>query len=86
MEASQAELLKNFTLVTRKFEQLSQRLTEVAEQATMAGTLPSENLIDHIATSRQSFNELRDQALELVCLLASSTARTPKSDRSHVVL
>ena len=77
MEASQAELLKNFTLVTRRFEQLSQRLTEVAEQATMAGTLPSENLIDHIATSRRSFNELRDQALELVCLLAASTAKTP---------
>ncbi len=77
METSQAELLKNFTLVTRRFEQLSQRLTEVAEQATMAGMLPSENLIDHITTSRRSFSELRDQALELVCLLAASTAKTP---------
>lgn len=77
MEASQAELLRNFTQVTRRFEQLSQRLTEVAEQAKIKGMLPSESLVDHIATSRQSFNELRDQALELVCLLAASTAKAP---------
>ena len=77
MEASQAELLKNFTLVTRRFEQLSHRLTEAAKQASMAGTLPSESMMDQITTSRRSFNELREQALELVCLLAASTATTP---------
>ncbi len=77
MEASQAEILKNFTLVTRRFEELSHRLTAVAEQASMAGALPAERMIDHIATSRRSFNELREQALELVCLLATSTATTP---------
>lgn len=77
MEASQTELLQNFTAVTRTFEQLSQRLTEVAEQARIAGVLPSESLIDQIATSRRSFNELRDKALELVCLLAASAPKAP---------
>jgi hypothetical protein len=77
MEASQTDLLHNFTLVTRTFEQLSQRLTEVAEQARIAGVLPSESLIDQIATSRRSFNELRDKALELVSLLAASAPKAP---------
>ncbi len=77
MEASEAEVLKSFALLTLRFQQLSHRLTEVAEQASMAGGLPSESMVDHIATSRRSFNELREQALELVCLLATSAATEP---------
>lgn len=77
MEASQTELLQNFTLLTRTFEQLSQRLTEVAEQARIAGVLPSESLIEQIAMSRRSFNELRDKAFELGCLLATSAPKAP---------
>lgn len=78
MEASPTDLLQDFTLVTRTFEQLSQRLTDVAEQVRTSGVLPSESLIEEIATSRRSFTELRDKALELVGLLAGSPAKTPE--------
>ena len=43
-----------------------------------SGVLPSESLIEEIATSRRGFTELRDNALELVGLLAGSpAAKTP---------
>jgi len=72
MEMTQADLLQDFTVVARSFEQLSQRLTEVAEQVRTTGALPSESLIEDIATSRRSFAELRARALELVDLLAGT--------------
>lgn len=78
METSQTDLLQDFTLVTRAFEQLSQRLTDVAEQVRTSGVLPSESLIEEITTSRRTFTDLRDRALELVSLLAGSSARTPE--------
>lgn len=78
MQTSQTDLLKDFTLVTRTFEQLSQRLTEVAEQVRHSGVLPSESLIEEIASSRRSFTELRDKAVELVGLLAQSPAKAAK--------
>lgn len=78
METSQTDLLQDFTFVTRTFEQLSQRLTDVAEQVRTSGVLPSESLIEEITTSRRSFTELRDKALELVGLLAGSPAKTPE--------
>lgn len=77
METSQTDLLQDFTQVTRTFEQLSQRLTDVAEQVRTSGILPSDSLIDEIATSRRSFMELRDRALELVGLLAGSSPKPP---------
>ncbi len=77
METSQTDLLQDFTLVTRTFQQLGQRLTDVAEQVRTSGLLPSESLIDEIATSRRSFTELRDKALVLAGLLAGSPAKTP---------
>jgi len=70
METTQADLLQDFTVVARSFEQLSQRLTDVAEQVRTTGALPSESLIEDIATSRRSFADLRAKALELVDLLA----------------
>ncbi|ALA60947.1 hypothetical protein [Nitrospira moscoviensis] len=75
METSQADLLQDFSQVTRAFEQLSQRLSEVAEQVRTSGILPSDSLIDEIATSRRSFIELRHRALELVGLLAGSSPK-----------
>ena len=78
METPQTDLLKDLTLVTRTFEQLGQRLTEVAEQVRHSGVLPSESLIEEIASSRRSFTELRDKAIELVGLLAESPAKAPE--------
>jgi hypothetical protein len=78
METSQTDLLKDLTLVTRTFEQLSQRLTEVAEQVRHSGVLPSESLIEEIASSRRSFTELRDKGIELAGLLAESPAKGPE--------
>lgn len=78
MDTSQTDLLQDFTVVTRTFEQLGQRLTDVAEQVRTSGILPSESLIDEIATSRRSFTELRDKALELVGLLAGSPSKSPE--------
>lgn len=78
METSHADLLQDFTVVARTFEQLGQRLTAVAEQVRTSGVLPSESLIDEIAISRRSFTELRDKALELVGLMAESPAATPE--------
>ncbi|TKS60673.1 MAG: hypothetical protein EWM72_01223 [Nitrospira sp.] len=40
METSQTDLLQDFTLVTRTFEQLGQRLTEVAEQVRTSWCFP----------------------------------------------
>lgn len=75
METSPMDLMQDFTQVARTFEQLSQRLTEVAEQVRAAGVLPSESLIEEIAMSRRSFTELRDRAIELVGLLAASSPK-----------
>lgn len=73
METVQSDLLQDFTQVTRTFEQLSRRLTDVAEQVRTSGVLPSDSLIDEITTSRQSFLDLRTRALELAGLLAGSS-------------
>lgn len=78
METTQPDLLKDFTLVARAFERLSQRLTEVAEQVRISGSPPSESLIEEIISSRRSFTELRDKAIELVSLLAESPAKAPE--------
>ncbi len=77
MEIPQTDLLHDFSQVTRTFEHLSRRLTDVAEQVRTAGILPSEDLIEEIATSRRSFTELRDKAVELAGLLADSSMKTP---------
>jgi hypothetical protein len=78
MEMTHPDLLKDFTLVARTFEQLSQRLTEVAEQVRISGVPPSESLIEEIISSRRSFTELRDKAIELVSLLAESPTKAPE--------
>jgi hypothetical protein len=78
METGQTDLLKDFTLVARTFEQLSQRLADVAEQVRNGGILPSDSLIEEIASSRRSFTELRDRAIELVGLLAESAPKAPE--------
>jgi hypothetical protein len=75
MEPSQTDLLQDFSQVTRAFEQLSRRLTDVAEQVRTSGILPSDSLIEDIAASRRSFVELRDRALELVGLFAGSSKK-----------
>ena len=62
MDISQTDLLQDFSLVTKSFEQLGQRLSEVAEQVRTAGTLPSESLIEEIAASRRNFTDLRARA------------------------
>lgn len=72
MESSPTDLMQDFTQVARAFEQLSQRLTDVAEQVRAAGVPPAESLIEEIAMSRRSFTELRDRAIELVGLFAAS--------------
>ncbi len=77
MDMPQTDLLRDFALVTRTIEQLGQRLTNVAEQVRTAGMLPSESLIEEISTSRRSFIELRDKAIELVGLLAGSPPKAP---------
>lgn len=75
MEPPHTDLLQEFSHVTRTFEQLSRRLTDVAEQVRSAGILPSDALVDEIVQSRRSFIELRDRALELVGLFAGSPAK-----------
>jgi len=72
----ETDLLHDFAQVTRTFEQLSQRLADVAGQVRTSGTLPSETLIDDIARSRKSFSELRDRALDLVGLMAELPPKT----------
>jgi hypothetical protein len=78
MDISQTDLLQDFSLVTKSFEQLGQRLSEVAEQVRTAGTLPSESLIEEIATSRRNFTDLRARAIELVGLLSESPKAAPE--------
>jgi hypothetical protein len=75
MEPSQTDLLQEFSQMTRTFEQLSRRLTDVAEQVRTAGILPSDAIIEEITNSRRSFVELRNRALELVGLFASSPTK-----------
>lgn len=78
MDISQTDLLQDFSLVTKSFEQLGQRLSEVAEQVRTAGTLPSESLIEEIAASRRNFTDLRARAIELVGLLSESPKAAPE--------
>ena len=72
MDTAHTDLLQDFSLVTKSFEQLGQRLTEVAEQVRTSGTLPSESLIEEIAASRRNFTELRARAIELASLLSET--------------
>jgi len=72
METSHTDLLQDFSLVTKSFEQLGQRLSEVAEQVRTTGTLPSESLIEEIAASRRNFTDLRARAIELVGLMSET--------------
>lgn len=72
MDTSHADLLQDFSLVTKSFEQLGQRLSEVAEQVRTTGMLPSESLIDEITASRRNFTELRTRAIELVALMSET--------------
>lgn len=72
METSHTDLLQDFSLVTKSFEQLGQRLSEVAEQVRTTGTLPSESLIEEIAASRRNFTDLRARAIELVGLMSQT--------------
>jgi hypothetical protein len=78
METLRTDLSQDFLHVTRTFEQLGQRLTDVAEQVRTFGVLPSEDLIDDITTTRRSFEELRAKAIELVGLLGQSSANIPE--------
>jgi hypothetical protein len=77
METLRTDLSQDFLQVTRTFEHLGQRLTDVAEQVRTFGILPSEDLIDAITTTRRSFEELRAKAIEIVGLLDQSAAKTP---------
>ena len=77
METLRTDLSQDFLQVTRTFEHLGQRLTEVAEQVRTLGMLPSEDLIDTITATRRSFEELRSKAIELVGLLGHSPAKIP---------
>ncbi|MEQ1794669.1 MAG: hypothetical protein ABL970_10800 [Nitrospira sp.] len=72
MDTSHTDLLQDFSLVTKSFEQLGQRLSEVAEQVRTTGTLPSESLIEEIAASRRNFTDLRTRAIELVGLMSET--------------
>ncbi len=78
MDASHTDLLQDFSLVTKSFEQLGQRLSEVAEQVRTAGMLPSESLIEEIAASRRNFTDLRARAIELVGLLSEPPKAAPE--------
>jgi hypothetical protein len=75
MEPLRTDLSQDFLHVTQTFEHLGQRLTEVAEQVRTFGVLPSEDLIDAIAMTRRSFEELRAKAIDLVGLLGHSSAK-----------
>ena len=72
MDTPHTDLLQDFSLVTKSFEQLGQRLSEVAEQVRTTGTLPSESLIEEIAVSRRNFTDLRARAIELVGLMSET--------------
>jgi hypothetical protein len=72
MDTSHTDLLQDFSLVTKSFEQLGQRLSEVAEQVRTTGTLPSESLIEEITASRRNFTDLRARAIELVGLMSET--------------
>lgn len=78
METLRTDLSQDFLQVTRTFEHLGQRLTDVAEQVRTLGVLPSEDLIDAITLTRRSFQELRGKAIELVGLLGHSSTAIPE--------
>lgn len=85
METLRTDLSQDFLQVTRTFEHLGQRLTDVAEQVRTLGVLPSEDLIDAITLTRRSFQELRAKAIDLVGLLGhSSTTITIPEDIGSV--
>ncbi|MFO0707120.1 MAG: hypothetical protein U0412_09725 [Nitrospira sp.] len=78
MDTSPTDLLQDFSLVTKNFEQLGQRLSEVAEQVRTTGVPPAESLIEEIAASRRNFTELRDRAIELMGLMSEPPAKAPE--------
>lgn len=72
-DALRTDLSQDFLQVTRTFEHLGQRLTDVAEQIRTLGVLPSEDVIDAITLTRRSFQDLRAIAIKLVGLLGRVT-------------
>ncbi len=78
MDTTPTDLMKDLDSITQTFSQLSQRLSEVADQVRTQGIPPTEGLLEELATSRRNFAELRDRAIELAGLLTAAPAKTPE--------
>lgn len=78
MDTTPTDLMKDLDSITHTFTQLSQRLSEVADQVRTQGIPPAEGLLEELAASRRNFTELRDRAIELAGLLATVPAKAPE--------
>lgn len=78
MDTMPTELMKDLESMTQTFAQLSQRLSEVADQVRTQGIPPAERILEELAASRRNFTELRDRAIELAGLLAAVPAKAPE--------
>lgn len=77
MDTTPTDLLKDLDSITETFAQLSQRLSDVADQVRTQGIPPAEELLEELAASRRNFTELRDRAIELAGLLAALPTKAP---------
>src|SRR5215831_8958004 len=59
MEFRYKQLEQDLTALRKVFSELGVRLSEVAKEVTAPGVMPSEKLLDQIAASRTSFENVR---------------------------
>lgn len=78
MDTTPTDLMKDLDSITETFAQLSQRLSDVADQVRTQGIPPAEGLLEELAASRRNFTELRDRAIELAGLLAAVPTKAPE--------
>lgn len=63
-------LARDLDSISQRFNDLSVRLMKMAEELRVSGSPPDEAVIEELALSRTTFNDLRARALEVAGLLA----------------
>lgn len=71
MQATHTELLHDLQDVTDFFSQLGGKLSEAAADLRVSGTPPATHILEELTVSRNTFEDLRQRALDLAVTLAA---------------
>ena len=78
MGDTQADLARDLDSISQRFGDLSNRLMRVAEELRVSGSPPDDQVIQELAVSRTTFQELRTRALDVARHLAVGPTPSPE--------